>query len=297
MVHSDDKRSSERELTRANIQAAALACFSEKGLAGATMAEIAGRAGVSPGALYLHFKSKHELFESLGRPDLDQPAARVRERRAQIIAAAVKTFSEKGYAAATMDEIGAAVGLSKAALYGHFGSKEELFLAAVRDAPLHETVESMVHCCHDSAGALTEPDSPAEFFEQVATAYLESNRDPQRLELMRFILSESMRDAEVAVVLADKMIDKGSEKLASMIESFGFGPPEELKDLAQVFIGMLFAWVLQHRVLAGAKEADSAALIAAERAAAKRLSRVFVEGLTSYSSNPPVVKRGSKRKS
>ncbi len=37
----------------------------QKGLAGARMAEIARRAGVTKGTLYLYFRSKQELLESL----------------------------------------------------------------------------------------------------------------------------------------------------------------------------------------------------------------------------------------
>jgi AcrR family transcriptional regulator len=55
------------------IKTAALACFTEKGYAGTTVAEIARRAGLSPAALYLHVESKRALFDSLGREDLDRP--------------------------------------------------------------------------------------------------------------------------------------------------------------------------------------------------------------------------------
>ncbi|MBI4517875.1 MAG: TetR/AcrR family transcriptional regulator [Deltaproteobacteria bacterium] len=50
-------------------------------------------------------------------------------RRAQILHAAQRCIAEKGYHAATMDDIVRAAGLSKGSLYWHFGSKEEVFLA------------------------------------------------------------------------------------------------------------------------------------------------------------------------
>lgn len=50
-------------------------------------------------------------------------------RRAQILEAALGCFSEKGYHAATMDDLAAAAGLSKGSLYWHYTSKEEVFLA------------------------------------------------------------------------------------------------------------------------------------------------------------------------
>lgn len=50
---------------RERILAAARGSFAERGFAGATTAEIAGRAGVSEGILFHHFGSKRELFATV----------------------------------------------------------------------------------------------------------------------------------------------------------------------------------------------------------------------------------------
>jgi AcrR family transcriptional regulator len=59
----------------AEIVSAALEVFAEKGFAAARLDDIAARAGVSKGALYLYFETKQELFEAVVRdavlPDLD----------------------------------------------------------------------------------------------------------------------------------------------------------------------------------------------------------------------------------
>ncbi|MBI1199057.1 MAG: TetR family transcriptional regulator [Phenylobacterium sp.] len=47
------------------IVAAALAVFAEKGFAAARLDEIAARAGVSKGALYLYFETKEDLFRAV----------------------------------------------------------------------------------------------------------------------------------------------------------------------------------------------------------------------------------------
>lgn len=58
------------------ICAAALAVFAEKGFAAAKLDEIARRAGVSKGTLYLYFKDKEDLFRAVVRdnvsPNIDQ---------------------------------------------------------------------------------------------------------------------------------------------------------------------------------------------------------------------------------
>ena len=50
-------------------------------------------------------------------------------RRAQILETAARIFCEKGFDKASMEDIASATGLTKAGLYHHIGSKEELLYA------------------------------------------------------------------------------------------------------------------------------------------------------------------------
>lgn len=59
------------------ICAAALAVFAEKGFAAAKLDEIAKRAGVSKGTLYLYFKDKEELFRAVVRDTVSPNIAAV----------------------------------------------------------------------------------------------------------------------------------------------------------------------------------------------------------------------------
>lgn len=69
------------------------------------------------------------------QPSDTAPAAPARRRLApqvrvaQILDAALVEFSERGFAAATMDDIGRRCGLSKGGLYAHFASKDVIFEA------------------------------------------------------------------------------------------------------------------------------------------------------------------------
>ena len=58
-------------------------------------------------------------------PDLPAPDARI----AQLLTAAKDTFTSKGFAATTMDDIASAAGMSKKTLYKLFESKTDLFRA------------------------------------------------------------------------------------------------------------------------------------------------------------------------
>ncbi|MDP1629788.1 MAG: TetR/AcrR family transcriptional regulator [Caulobacter sp.] len=65
-----------------------------------------------------------------------QPKWRRRKeaRPAEIVAAALEVFAGKGFAAARLDDIAAAAGVSKGALYLYFETKQDLFTAVVRTA-------------------------------------------------------------------------------------------------------------------------------------------------------------------
>jgi TetR/AcrR family transcriptional regulator, mexJK operon transcriptional repressor len=71
------------------------------------------------------------------------PSNRRDRKRAAIIAAAKDLFFREGYAGASMAQITARVGGSKATLYSHFRSKEELLVAVVQDmiVPSHMLLE------------------------------------------------------------------------------------------------------------------------------------------------------------
>jgi AcrR family transcriptional regulator len=69
------------------------------------------------------------------------------EREAQILAAACRTFGERGYAATSVADVAGAAGISKPLIYNYFGSKDGLHVACVRhaSAELTEEIERTAH--------------------------------------------------------------------------------------------------------------------------------------------------------
>ncbi|MEU6781345.1 TetR/AcrR family transcriptional regulator [Nonomuraea angiospora] len=55
-------------------------------------------------------------------------------KRRAILDAAIKVFTDQGYSRASVDAIAAVAGVGKQTVYGHFGDKEQLFLAAIQEA-------------------------------------------------------------------------------------------------------------------------------------------------------------------
>lgn len=88
--------------------------------------DIAREAGVSPQTALRHLKSKAHMAELLGMP-ADMPL----DTRSRLLVAAGRVMADKGYAGATLDDIGAAAGVTKGAIYWSYASKADLFLDLV----------------------------------------------------------------------------------------------------------------------------------------------------------------------
>ncbi len=59
---------------------------------------------------------------------------RRQQTREYLLRAAADVFAERGFHEATLDEVAAAAGFTKGAVYSNFKNKEDLFLALVEDA-------------------------------------------------------------------------------------------------------------------------------------------------------------------
>jgi AcrR family transcriptional regulator len=99
------------------------------------------------------------------------------KRREAILAAASSVFEERGIEAASMAEIAARLGGSKATLYNYFASKDELLLAVVGDG----ISRSYLKPFEALVGVAPSRTTIARFAEQ----YLEMICAPEMLALLR----------------------------------------------------------------------------------------------------------------
>jgi AcrR family transcriptional regulator len=63
---------------------------------------------------------------------------RRQQTREYLLQAAARVFADRGFHAATLDEVAAAAGFTKGAVYSNFKNKEDLFLALLEDAYARE---------------------------------------------------------------------------------------------------------------------------------------------------------------
>jgi AcrR family transcriptional regulator len=98
------------------------------------------------------------------------------ERERQVLDTAHAMFAERGYAAVTMDEVAAEVGVTKPLLYAYFGNKERLYLACMERAG-----EAMFATVGE---AVSQADSPADALRRglhAFFAFVDEDRDAWRV--------------------------------------------------------------------------------------------------------------------
>ena len=150
--------------------------------------------------------------------------AEMEETRATLLSTARRVFAKRGYADTSMDELTAQAGLTRGALYHHFGDKQGLLAAVVAqiDAETDQRLQAISDATEDAW----------EGFRRRCHAYLEMSLEPeiQRIVLRdaRAVLGSASPDSQRRCVasmrsLIDRLMQQGvvvqadPEALASLI--------------------------------------------------------------------------------
>ena len=166
---------------------------------------------------------------------------RVDRTRADLLAAAGRVFAAQGYEGASVGDVAADAGYTKGAVYAHFGSKSELFLALAREQVL----------CADPIGHASAADADLRAHDRSAA---DAAAPPDLASAVSQQLGRSVADPSLLLAL---------EVLAYAVRH-----PEARPELGQLFteaIGVLAGQVRDDRV---ARSGSGATGSAAGRAAA-----------------------------
>ena len=107
-------------------------------------------------------------------------AEMIEETRARLLASARQAFATQGYANTSMYDFTARAGLTRGALYHHFGDKKGLLAAVV--AQLDREMDERLQQISDQA------DNPWDGFCERCRAYLRMAQDP---EIQRIVLQDA----------------------------------------------------------------------------------------------------------
>ena len=162
------------------------------------------------------------------------------ETRQRIIAAAAELGSKVGYTKATTKNIAKVAGVNEVTLFRHFGSKENLFSAAIEQyggPALVPTIESQFTGDYRQDLMMVGNLFIAILFE--------------RQEMLRLLLCESAHIPDVRTVLARnprELRQMLARYLLSQMET-GIIREQHPQALAQAFLGMFFAYAISLNIL------------------------------------------------
>jgi AcrR family transcriptional regulator len=156
------------------------------------------------------------------------------ERMEQTLSVAHELFAERGYAAVTMDEVAAAVGVTKPLLYNYFGNKERLYIACMERAgdALFAMIAEAVRDAHNPSEALNA--GVRAFFD-----FLDRDRAAWAV-----LFGETSHVGEVAERVADYRGRIASMAAASLLAQL----PRARREAAEVEV-----WALAEALLGGAE--------------------------------------------
>lgn len=126
-------------------------------------------------------------------------SSRKDRKRADIIAIAQALFFQEGYAQTSMSQIAARVGGSKATLYNHFQSKEELLLAVVADVVATRPED------YDEA-TMPELGQIRAWLTWFGRALVRKITAPNYIALQRLAAAEALRYPEIGKSFYDAMM-------------------------------------------------------------------------------------------
>jgi AcrR family transcriptional regulator len=120
----------------------------------------------------------YESYVYFGKNLMAQKRAKmIQETRSKLIKAARQAFAEKGYADSSMDDLTAAAGLTRGALYHHFGGKPGLLQAVIEQID-NEMVERL-------SAIIADAETTWDGFINESIAYIEMALEP---EIQRLVL-------------------------------------------------------------------------------------------------------------
>jgi AcrR family transcriptional regulator len=142
---------------------------------------------------------------------MNQPtrrAAQARERRAQLLDAALALFAEQGFERATIKDLSEAAGVTQGLVYHYFRGKDELLFAVLERQSFLPELRRLL---------AVAPDRPAaEVLREIAAGFaaLLAEREP----LMRIVARESQTNPRVAAVL-QRVIEEAVGLLAGYLDA------------------------------------------------------------------------------
>ena len=138
---------------------------------------------------------------------------RPEDRPDEILSAAMDVFTEKGFAAARVEDIATRAGLSKGAVYLYFESKEAMLQALV------ERSAGRIANAASTLSLMGADDDPERAYRAILKMALTALSDPEISAAPRLVLGEAGRFPELAQFYRKRVIEVGRTAMAHLIRT------------------------------------------------------------------------------
>jgi len=157
------------------------------------------------------------------------------ERRAHLFDAALAVFAELGYDRATLSDVVDRIGVTKGCLYHHFQSKEQLFIALLRDR--------VAAAVRDEEEVLTAATGPR---EQVLRSLVERHwahlQEPGQIELATLAMTELPKIPDAGRNVFDDVVARKRAMLRTALERDN--PCAEGQTVEIELAAMIIPWMI-----------------------------------------------------
>lgn len=149
-------------------------------------------------------------------PDPPAPPTRARKlrrgplTRKQILDAALRLFSEKGFARTSVRDIAQAAGITDAAIYYHFASKRDLFEALIEERGFTAALASL-----EAAEVTVGPAEAIPTIAENVLRFIYQNRD-----LMKVMMVEAVAEDPVAAEEYGILVDRWERAEARILKIY-----------------------------------------------------------------------------
>ena len=180
-------------------------------------------------------------------------------RPAEIVAAALDCFAERGFAGTRLDDVAARAGVTKGTVYLYFSNKEQLFKAMVRQSLLP-------HLERMTGDLTTAPEDPVERLRRLPVFFAREVLNTRLAVIPKLIIAEAENFPEIARFYLEEVINRGrgfvTDAIRQGIERGIFRPVNPDQAVFSLIGPMLLAAIWQRSLgLYDSRPLDGAALI------------------------------------
>ena len=164
------------------------------------------------------------------------------KKEQQILKGALREFLQCGYKGTSMDRIAQTAGVSKQTVYSHFGDKESLFKALVKQV-----------ACEKFQLVWAKPlkGKPEKVLRELALRLLKEVNNPQHLSFMHLLMTESQNYPDLGKLFFANVAKPAILVLSNYLEKsedLSFENPEAI---AHIFVNTLIHFVLSQEMFQG----------------------------------------------